>query len=104
MALGRIAKDNAVETKSATVTTTAVSDLDDFSFTTTPGNRAKRAIISCVTNNVMVTWSGTDPTSTLGHPIVAAVDTFVIEGSPNVANLRLLALSGSATVTITIER
>lgn len=94
----------ALDTKTAAVTTAAVSSLSDFGFSAQDLQAARRATISTVTNNLMVTWSGVDPTSTLGHPVVASADWAVVEGVSDVVRVKLLALTGSATVTVTLEK
>ncbi len=95
-------------TKSATVTTGTVSTMSDFSFDSADLTRARRAIVSTITNDLMITWSAVDPTSTLGHGIAAAAagraPTSLRLRGVSIVDLRFLALSGSATVTITLER
>jgi len=102
----------ASETKTATVTSGAVVAIGDADFGFTAGDLAlaNGAWISCITNNVNVAWSGEDPTATLGHPVIKtasltsnAPPTF-LDGKENVANIKLIGLGGSATVTITIGR
>ena len=99
----------ASETKTATVTTGTVATMADFGFTAGELALANAAWISCITNNVNITWSGEDPTSSLGHPVIKAASltsnaTPLIEGKENVANIKLIGLGGSSGVTITIGR
>lgn len=99
----------ASETKTAVVTSVAVTDMSDFSFTEGELAVATRAWISGITNSVNVTWSGADPTASLGHPVIKTAtltsnEPFLVDGKHNVANIKLIGLGGSATVTITIER
>jgi hypothetical protein len=61
----------AIAIKSAAVGTSAVVDVDDFGFDDDDLAAASGAIVTAATNNVMATWAGVDPTSTLGHRVVA---------------------------------
>lgn len=95
-------------TKTAAVTTGAVVELSDFSFDADHLVVARRAVVSTITNNVMATWSGVDPTSTLGHMVTAVAanrpaTTLYITG-PSFINLKFIAVDNTATVTITLER
>lgn len=98
----------ALDTKTVSATTTTVASLSDFGFDANNVVAARRAIVSTATNNVAVTWSGVDPTSTLGHTVTASADnrpaTHLVITGPSLANLKLLGLGGTATVTVTLER
>lgn len=91
-----------VATLGATVNTTVLS-LSDFGFTDAQISVARRATISTVTATVMITWDGTDPSATLGHPIPA--DTWAVVGYPSsVTNIKVIRQTAQASVTITLER
>jgi hypothetical protein len=99
----------ASETKTATVTTGAVVAITDFGFTAGKLAEANAARISCSANNMHVTWSGTEPTASLGHPVIETAslttnEPFCVDGKENVANIKLIGLSGNAVATITIGR
>jgi hypothetical protein len=47
-------------------------------------------------------YDGTAPTSGVGH-YVGTLNQFEIYGEENIANLRIIATSGTATVTVTAE-
>jgi len=97
----------------ADVTSAAVVAVaDGFGFTTADLNKAFRAIIS---SNVPVryrydggvddTYSDGDPTATIGHGIndLVTAAPHVIVGKTNIGNLKFIAVSAAAVVTITIE-
>jgi hypothetical protein len=99
----------ASEAKSVSVTADAVVAIADVGFTEARLAEANVAVISCVGNNINVLWTGDDPTSTLGHSVIktsslAANIPCVIGGKENVANIKMIGLGGTATVTITIGR
>jgi hypothetical protein len=88
---------HAIATLTDTVSNAAVTEVQII--------EAKRAVISCLTRTMMLTWDGTDPTATLGHPIVPSVDWAVVEGTRNVTRIKILALVGAdGVVTVTLER
>ena len=89
-------------TRAATVTAGAVVELSDFGFDADHLVVARRAVVSTDENAVMATWSGVDPTNTLGHQ-VTVITTLYLTG-PSFVNLKLIALNTTATVTITLER
>lgn len=94
----------ATEMKGATVSTT-VLEMSDFSFTGQFLYEARRAVISAVTQNIMITWDGTDPTATLGHQVVANGDWVVVENGANIQRLKFIRQGGSdGNVTITLEK
>ena len=101
----------ASETRTAPISTAAVVAIADTDFGFTDGELALSNVawISCITNNANVTWSGEDPSDTLGHPVIQTATLTsnaptLVEGKENVANIRLIALGGSSVVTITIGR
>lgn len=51
---------------------------------------------------LMITWSGTAPSSSVGHQITDG-ETWRIEGNQNVNALQMLSLSGTISVSITVE-
>lgn len=91
----------AKETKSASVSSTVVP-LSGFSFTAAELQKASYALITCVTDAVMVTFDGTDPTATLGHPVQEELGRLEVIG-PDVQLIKLIRASGDATATITIS-
>jgi len=94
----------AIEMKGTTVSTT-VLEMSDFGFTSQFLYDARRAIVTAVTQNAMITWDGTDPTATLGHPVVANGDWVIIENGANIQRIKLIRQGGSdANVTITLEK
>ena len=90
----------ARETKAATITTGAVVAYAGLAFTHT--GTPRRITITAGANPVRITWSATDPTATLGH-YIAANENYVLDGVANIANLRMLALTGNSVITATIE-
>ena len=92
----------ALATKAYTVTTGAVVSLTDFGFSVDDINTATRAVISATANALMITWDGTDPTSALGHPVVAN-EWGNVDG-PDATSVKLIATGGNAPATITLER
>ena len=92
----------ARETKAVTVTNAAVKALADFSFTAPHAERARRATVTAGAVAVRVTWSGTNPTTTLGH-VIAAYENMTIDGQANVGNLKLISTAGDSVVSVTLE-
>jgi len=93
------------QTKSASVTNAvkAVSHAD-FGFTSDELAQAASAVISARTAGVMVTWSGVDPTTTLGH-LVAQNGTLRIDGTASIQAFKFIREAGNdATVTVTLEK
>jgi hypothetical protein len=91
----------ALEMKGLSVSS-AVKTLADFSFASTSTAAPKRAIITSVTDGIMVSWDGTNPTSTLGHACPVN-QTIVVQGSRNISNLKMIRVTTDAAVTITLE-
>ena len=95
-------------TKTASVTTSVVVTISDFGFDANDLVAARRAVVSTATNNVMATWSSTDPTSVLGHCITAVAAnrpaTSLVISGPSLVDLRFIGLDETAVVTITLER
>ncbi|MHC4542943.1 MAG: hypothetical protein ACYSYL_00250 [Planctomycetota bacterium] len=94
----------ALETKSTAISTTVVLiSAAAWSWSSETLAQARRAVISAVAQPVMVTWDGSTPTATHGHPVVAN-DTLIVEGAHNIPRIRLIRQGGSdATATITLE-
>lgn len=87
---------------SASVTT--VIPLSSFTgYDATKVAVATRAKISAIGNGCVVTYDGTNATTTLGHPIAANAAPLVIEGQTNVSNIKVVSLTGTSNVTITLE-
>lgn len=95
----------ALESKSTTISTTVVPiNAAAWSWSAGKLDEARRAVISAVAQPVMVTWDGSTPTATHGHPIAANQVPLVIEGAHNVPRVQLVRQGGTdATVTITLE-
>lgn len=91
----------AISMKGTTVSSSAKT-LADFSFSSDATGKAKRAIISSVTDGIMVSWDGTAPTSTLGHPCPVN-QTIVVQGNVNINALKFIRVTNDAAVTITLE-
>lgn len=102
--MGRHIITRAMEdaTKSVSVTAATVVDFDDFGFSAQQKSDMNAMVISAVTNTIMVTWSGVDPTATLGHAL--AVNQILVLNGPHIANIKMIGQSGTATATITLER
>lgn len=65
---------------------------------------AARATVACNSNGVVVSWGGTDPTTTLGIPLAAGAHIEVV-GNRNVQNLKFIRSGGSdAAVSIQLEK
>lgn len=94
----------ALETKSATISSTAVAiSAAAWSWLDGTLHQGRRAIVSAIAQPLMMTWDGSTPTATHGHPI-AANGTFVVEGSFNVSRIQLIRQGDTdATAVITIE-
>ena len=91
----------AKETKSASVDGN-VTTLADFSFTASELQKASHALITCVGDAVMVTFDGTTPTATLGHPVLEEQGRLEVFG-PDVQLIQMTQATGAATATITIS-
>lgn len=95
-----------VEMSNATTISNAAKAISHADFGWTAGSLAKAdyAMISAVSADVMFTYDGTDPTATLGHPLVA--DQIIrIEGNPHIQALKFIRKGSSdATMTITLEK
>jgi hypothetical protein len=92
----------ARETKAATVTSGAVVALAGFAFTSPHAEQARRAVITAGAVAVRVTWSGTNPTTTLGH-YIPAYGNLTVDGRANVGNLKLISTAGDSVVSVTLE-
>jgi len=101
----KIVSKTGIETKGNTVSNTALAlSHASWSWTAAKLAAATSARISANANGIVVTYDGTTPTATLGHPI-AAGETLVLEGGAAVNNLKMIRSGGSdATVTVTLEK
>lgn len=91
--------------KVATISSTAKAiSHADFSWGASDLAQADVAVISCNTNGVLITWNGTDPTTTLGHYLAAQSAPLVIKGNPNILNLKFIRLSSDSVVTVHLEK
>ena len=92
----------AVDMKNKTVSTTVVR-IKDFGFDAEQLAKATGAIVSVRSAGVMIAWTGQDPTTLLGHPLMEN-QILPILGTDNVQNLGLIREgSVDAKVTITLE-
>jgi len=92
----------AKETKTATVGTGAVVALSGFAFDAQNVINVKRLVITAGANPVRITWSGQNPTSTLGH-YIAANGNYTLDGSINCANFKSLGIGGDSVTSVTLE-
>ncbi len=94
----------ATATKGMTVSSSVIAiDNAGFSWGTNDLVNAQKAVITARTNGVMVTYSGEDPTATLGH-FLAANDNMVVYGNDNINNLKFLReADADAELSITLE-
>lgn len=92
-------------TKSMTIANAVISIANtNWGWASTDLARANRAVISARTAGVMITWSGVDPTTSLGHPIQTN-EWAAIEHQGDIAQIKLIREgSTSAVVTITLEK
>lgn len=98
---------DSLKTKASSMKKAAVSNsvvgISSWSFDATILGKAVRAVISARTAGVMVSWDGTDPTSTLGHPVMQNLSISVL-GNENIQALKFLReAAADADVTITLE-
>lgn len=92
-----------IEMKVLTVST-VVKAMADFSFTSGNLAKAAKAIVTCRTGGLMVSFDGTDPTATNGH-LYAANTTFEVYGNARIAAMKFLREAGTdAVTTITLEK
>jgi hypothetical protein len=92
----------AKETKTATVGTSAVVALAGFAFGAQNVINVKRLVITAGANPIRITWSGQDPTSTLGH-YIAALGNYTLDGSINCSKLKAIGIGGDSVTTVTLE-
>lgn len=89
--------------KSASVTSGAALALSDFGFSASEIAKAKCAIISVLTGNVMMSrLSGLTATSTVGE-LVLANTAIMVEGATDVQAINMIAQGTTATVTIFLQ-
>jgi len=86
----------AQDTKS--VAATGLVTIADFGFDAGDISETQAAYISA-SADIRFTWSGVDPTATLGHRL--ANGTYEVLGGANVLRLKM---HGTATITVTIAR
>jgi len=92
----------AVETKSVTVTSGAVVALAGLSFAAPNAERARRATITAGAVAIRVSWSPTNPTTTVGH-YLAAYGNLTVDGQSNVSNLKMISTAGDSVTSVTLE-
>lgn len=95
-------KTKGVSMKKAVVSAAAVG-INSWGFSAANLAAAVRAVISARTAGVMVSWDGTDPTSSLGHPVMQNLSISVF-GNENIQALKFIReAAADADVTITLE-
>jgi hypothetical protein len=65
--------------------------------------KAVRVFITCETVNCRYRLDGVDPTASVGH-LLYADGTLEVEGVDNLKNLRIIAVSDTAAVSVTYSR
>ena len=76
---------------------------DAISIVTTAGTvEATKATITVLGNDVRYRYNGLDPTTTAGH-YLGAGNQRELFGHTNLDQFRMIAVAGTATVTVTIE-
>ena len=96
---------NAFEMKGNTISDSvlAISNAS-WSWGSTDLSSAEKAIIVSNAEGVVISWDGTDPTTTLGLPIPEG-SSVEISGNPNIQNLKFIRSGASdATVTVILEK
>lgn len=92
----------AVDMQTKTVSTTVIR-IKDFGFDPEYLAKATGAIVSTRLAGIMVSWTGKDPTTTDGHPLMTNLILPVL-GIDNVQNLGFVREGAvDAEVTITLE-
>lgn len=76
----------------------------DFSWAAGDLAGADIAVISCNTNGVVLTWNGTDPTTTLGYPLAAGAS-LTLKGNGNIQAVKFIRSGGTdAAVSVHLEK
>lgn len=91
-----------VQASVASDAVTALADLEDLP--AEDRKNAAKATISTTGQNLHVTWTGEDPTATMGHTVIADGVPLVIEGARQVQFIRMIGIGGTATATVSVER
>ena len=95
----------AVSIKTATVGNTALSISSTlFNFATSDLTGAQKAIIYPTSASLMIGYSTVTPTTAGSGIPVSSGTLYTVTGAANVANLKLIAQTTSASVTIQIEK
>lgn len=96
---------SAYAMKGNTISSSALPISDaSWSWGSTDLAEADQAVVACNSNGVVITWDGTDPTTTLGVSLAAAAQ-ITIKGNANVQALKFIRSSGSdAAVTVILEK
>jgi len=92
----------AKETKSATPDATTVKALADWEFGAQNVINVKRLVITAGANAIRITWTGENPTSTLGH-YIAANGTYELDGQVNCSKFKSIGIGGASATTVTLE-
>lgn len=94
-----------IQTKTATVSTTAVPITDaGFGFTANELATATRAVISSHSASAHMRWDGGAPTATVGHHLGEATRPQVVWGKATIGNLQFIREgSQNVQVTVTLE-
>jgi hypothetical protein len=84
---------------------TAVNITDaPFSFTEAQLSTTLRAVITSIDQAIMITHDGaTTPTAEIGHYIGAGQNLDIL-GATNIGNLKFVAVTGTAKVTVSLQK
>ncbi len=94
---------DAFAVEKISVGTGAASGTDEAVHSPSGATKPKGAFLSIESNPIRFYSHGSDPTSTDGHEIPAGGN-ITISGHRNVADLKMIAIGGAATVQITYLR
>ena len=96
---------NAFEMKGNTISNTALAiSHASWGWGSTDLSSAAKAIIVANAEGIVISWEGTDPTTTLGLPIPEG-SSIEISGNTNIQNLKFIRGGASdATVTVILEK
>ena len=92
---------NAKEMKSKTIGD-QIRSLSFFAFNSENVVNVKRLVITAGANAIRISWSGDDPSATVGH-YIAANGNYTLDGSANCQRLKLVNVTGGSLTTITLE-
>ena len=88
--------------KSAVLSSTAITlSSSSFGFSSTDYQLAQEAVITALSQNVNVSFTTVDPSTSFGV-VVKVNENFVVHGSLAVLNLRVIAQASTAYITLTL--